>query len=132
MKSPEEKRQTLLARIGQQIPLLAASLSPVLKFPREPIVHLLDSLYCEGPVFREIGDCGHKFVCRFKQGSGSTLYGEAMELLKLLPGNRISRTFARDGKRVQQVHTWVADLDYQGQRLDFVMCEEIRPPRSPI
>lgn len=93
-------------------------------FPREPIVHLLDSLYCQGPVFREIEARRHKFICCFKRGSIPTLYDEALELLRLHPENRAVRTFTRDGKRVRQVHTWVPDLDYQGQRLDFIMCEE--------
>jgi hypothetical protein len=93
-------------------------------FPREPIVHLLDSLYCQGPVFRAIMDCRQRFVCCFKRGSIPTLYDEALELLRLSPGNRITRTVKRDGHEVRQVYSWVNGLDYHGMKLDFVMCEE--------
>ncbi|MCX6039241.1 MAG: hypothetical protein NTW99_15420 [Chloroflexi bacterium] len=93
-------------------------------FPREPIVHLLDSLYCQGPVFQAIADCAQKFICCFKRGSIPTLYDEALELRKLNPNNRITRTFQREGHRVNQVYTWVNALEYQELKLDFVMCEE--------
>lgn len=93
-------------------------------FPREPIVHLLDSLYCQGPMFRDIRRHNQKFICCFKRGSIPTLYDEAIELRKMLPENRIVQSFVKKGKLVKQVYTWVTDLQYQEQRLDFVMCEE--------
>lgn len=93
-------------------------------FPREPIAHLLDSLYCQGPVFRAVMDCRQKFVCCFKRGSIPTLYDEALELLRLSPANHIMRTATRDGREVRQVYSWVNGLDYQDMKLDFVMCEE--------
>jgi len=94
------------------------------EFPREPIAHLLDSLYCQGPVFRAIMDCRQRFVCCFKRGSIPTLYDEALELRRLSPGNRITRTVTRDGHCIRQVYCWVNGLDYQDMKLDFVMCEE--------
>ena len=93
-------------------------------FLREPIVHLLDSLYCQGPVFRAIEKCSQKFICCFKHGSIPTLYDDALALCALNPTNRMTRRFKREGHRVTQVYRWVSDLDYQGQKLDFVMCEE--------
>lgn len=94
------------------------------EFPREPIAHLLDSLYCQGPVFRAIMDCHQRFIACFKRGSIPTLYDEAMELRKLAPGQRRTRTFIRDGHRVVQVYSWVNGLAYADLTLDFVMCEE--------
>lgn len=93
-------------------------------FPRQPIVHLLDSLYCQGPIFEDIEKVKQKFICCFKRGSIPTLYDEALELRKLSPEHRITRTFLREGRRIVQVYTWVNDLQYQGLKLDFVMCEE--------
>lgn len=93
-------------------------------FPRLPIVHLLDSLYCQGPIFHAIETCHHKFVCCFKRGTIPTLYDEALELRKLEPQNRITRAITREGHRIVQVYTWVNDLEYQGLRLQFAMCEE--------
>ena len=34
-------------------------------FPRQPIVHLLDSLYCQGPIFQDIEKLKQKFICCF-------------------------------------------------------------------
>ena len=50
-------------------------------FPRQPFVHLLDSLYAQGPVFRLLYELKHEFICSFKRGSIPTLYDEALELL---------------------------------------------------
>ena len=94
------------------------------EFPREPLVHLLDSLYCQGPVFQAITDCRQRFIACFKRGSIPTLYDEALELRKLSPHQRFTRTFTREGHRVVQVYRWVKDLEYAGLTLDFVMCEE--------
>lgn len=93
-------------------------------FPREYIVHLLDSLYCQGPVFKAIAHHRQKFICCFKRGSIPTLYDEAIELRKMQPENRLVREMKKDGKTVRQVVTWVEGLDYQGMRLNFIMCEE--------
>lgn len=93
-------------------------------FPRENIVHLLDSLYCQGPVFKAIAHYKQKFVCCFKRGSIPTLYDEALELRKMQPGNRLARQTQHDGKPATQTITWIEGLDYRGMRLNFVMCEE--------
>ena len=93
-------------------------------FPREPIVHLLDSLYCSGPMFRAIEAVAHKFICVFKPGSIPTLYEEALTLLTLNPHNTIKQTLRREGHRVTRIYRWVNDLEHQGVRLAFVMCQE--------
>jgi hypothetical protein len=46
-------------------------------FPREPIVHLLDSLYCQGPIFQDITDCAQKFIACSKRGAIPTLKEDA-------------------------------------------------------
>lgn len=94
------------------------------EFPRLPLVHLLDSLYCQGPVFQAITDCRQRFIACFKRGSIPTLYDEALELLKLSPKQRFTRTCTREGHCVVQVYRWAKDLEYAGLTLDFVMCEE--------
>ncbi len=93
-------------------------------FPHEPIVHLLDSLYCNGPVFRAIERLKQKFICCFQPGSIPTLYEEALSLQTLTPHNRVTQTLRVEGHRVHRVYSWVNDLDHQGQRLDFVMLHE--------
>lgn len=93
-------------------------------FSREPIVHLLDSLYCNGPAFRAIEHVNQKFICCFQPGSIPTLYEEALTLLKLNPHNRVTQTLRVEGHLVQRVYTWVNDLTYQDLRLDFVMLQE--------
>ncbi|MEI7512948.1 MAG: hypothetical protein WCK01_05865 [Candidatus Uhrbacteria bacterium] len=93
-------------------------------FPREPIVHLLDSLYCQGPIFKAIMDATHKFICSFQRGSIPTLYDEAIELLKYSQQDQLYCTVKRDGKDVTQVYKWVNMLDYQKMKLNFILCEE--------
>jgi len=94
------------------------------EFPQQPFVHLLDSGYCNGPIFKAIEDVHHKFICCFKPGSIPTLYEDALVLTARNPQNRIVRTLGSKAHPVRQVFTWVTDLEYQGLRLDFVRCEE--------
>jgi hypothetical protein len=94
------------------------------EFPQQPFVHLLDAGYCYGPIFRAIEDVRHKFICCFKPGSIPTLYEEALTLLALNPQNRLVQIIGPKKHPVRRVYTWVNDLDYQGRRLDFVMCQE--------
>lgn len=94
------------------------------EFPHQLFVHLLDSGYCNGPMFKAIEAVHHKFICCFKPGSIPTLYEEALALCARNPHNRIVQTFGPKGRPVRRVYTWVTDLEYQGLRLDFIMCQE--------
>lgn len=94
------------------------------EFPQQAIVHLLDGGYCNGPVFKAIEAIGHKFICCFKPGSIPTLYQEALTLGARNPQNRLAQTLGSKKRPVRQVYTWVNDLEHQGLRLDFVMCQE--------
>jgi hypothetical protein len=98
------------------------------EFPRQPIVHLLDALYAQGPCLKAIDALGHKVICGFKPGCIPTLYEEALELKKLVPDNRVVLT--RNGERL--VYTWVNGLAYNGLRLDFVMCERTRNGKTTL
>jgi len=93
-------------------------------FPQQRIVHLLDSGYCNGPTFKDIEAVHHRFICCFKPGSIPTLYQEALTLCDLNPQNRIVQTVGPKHRQTRQVYTWVNDLEYQGRRLDFVMCRQ--------
>ena len=95
-------------------------------FPREPFVHLLDSLYSQGPIFKAIDKCRHKFISNFKSGSIPTLYDEGMELIKLNPKNRIVKEFKKDGKWVKRIYTWATQLQYYGLQLAMVVCRETK------
>ena len=94
------------------------------EFPQQPIVHLLDGGYCNGPMFKAIDAVHHKFVCCFKPGSIPTLYQEALTLRELNPQNRKRETFGPKSHPVVQEYTWVNDLEYEGLRLNFLMCRE--------
>jgi hypothetical protein len=94
------------------------------EFPQQPFAHLLDSGYCNGPMFKAIEDIHHKFVCCFKPGSIPTLYEEALTLCALNPQNRLVQTLGPKRHPVHRVYTWVTDLEYEGIRLDFIMCQE--------
>lgn len=95
-------------------------------FPRQPFVHLLDSLYAQGPVFELLAGVKHQFVCCFKRGSIPTLYDEALELLKLHPENKLAVRTQVSGKGdVRQNFRWLDNLEYKGRTMGFVHCEEI-------
>ena len=93
-------------------------------FPQQRMVHLLDSAYCNGPTFTRLQAVHHKFICCFKPGSIPTLYQEALALAELNPHKRIVERSGPKRQRTRRVYTWVNDLEYQGLRLDFVMCQE--------
>jgi len=96
-------------------------------FPRQPFVHLLDSLYANGPALKAIDETRHQFICNFKSGSIPTLFDEALELIKMNPGNVLRQKVTHTGsktRRVRQKIQWVNALDYQGMSLAFVRCEE--------
>jgi hypothetical protein len=94
------------------------------EFPQQRIVHLLDAGYCNGPAFQAIQAVHHQFVCCFKPGSIPTLYEEALTLCSLNPQNRIVQTVGSKRHRIKQEFRWVNALEYDGQRLDFVICRE--------
>jgi hypothetical protein len=95
-------------------------------FPRQPFVHLLDSLYAQAPVFKLLEQCKHQFICNFKRGSIPTLYDESIELLKFVPENKLSvRTTIGDKGEVRQTIRWLDNLEYKGMTLGFVRCEQV-------
>ena len=94
------------------------------EFPQQPFAHLLDSGYCNGPIFKAIKAVSHQFICCFKPGSIPTLYEDALALQALNPGNRIVQTSGPKHRRVHRKYTWVNGLEYAGLTLDFVMCRE--------
>jgi hypothetical protein len=95
-------------------------------FPRQPFVHLLDSLYAQGPVFRQLAKAKQQFICCFKRGSIPTLYDEAFELLEMYPNNSMNiHTKVAEKGNVAQTFRWLDNLEYQGNSLGFVHCEEI-------
>jgi len=94
------------------------------EFSRQPLVHLLDGGYCNGPIFKAIVEARQQFICCFKPGSIPTLYEEALTLRAREPGNGITQKFKRDGHHGTRVYTWVNGLQYQELTLDFVMCQE--------
>ena len=95
------------------------------QFPRQPFVHLLDSLYAQGPVFAALAAAKHQFICCFKRGSIPTLYDEAFELLKLHPDNKLAVRTQVSGKGdVRQDFRWLDNLEYKGTTMGFVHCQE--------
>lgn len=94
-------------------------------FPRQPFVHLLDSLYAQSPIFEMLAQAKHQFICCFKQGSIPTLYHDALELLNLHPENKLVVRTKVEGKgEVRQTFRWLDNLEYKGMTLGFVRCEE--------
>jgi len=93
--------------------------------PRLPVVHLLDSLYCNGPCMRAITAARHKFICNFKPGAIPTLYEEACSLIDYTPNTTLTQTLkGPSNQTITRVYHWVNELEYEGLTLSFARCQE--------
>jgi hypothetical protein len=94
------------------------------EFPQQPIVHLLDAGYCNGPMVKALDAVHHKFICCFKPGSIPALYQEALTLRARNPKNKIVQTFGPKRPQTVREYPGVNDLEYEGLKLDFLMGNE--------
>jgi len=103
------------------LPRLAAKLHA--RYPRLPLILLLDALYANQGVFALCERYRWHFIVTFKEGSLPALFPEYETLRDLEPRNRAER---REGNIVQKF-AWVPDLDHEGHCLCGFECRETRP-----
>ena len=79
------------------------------RFPRLPIMLLLDGLYANGPVMKKCGQYHWQYMIVLKNGSLPTVWDEIHGLKPLHPENRHQRTW---GNRSQDFW-WINDIHYE-------------------
>jgi hypothetical protein len=97
------------------------------RFPRLPLMVLLDGLYANGPVLELCRRKGWQFMIVLQDGSLPSVWEEVEGLKKLQPRNRLERNW---GDRKQHFW-WVNDIEYRygdherkRQNAHVVICEE--------
>jgi len=93
------------------------------RYPRLPLILLLDALYANQGVFTLCQRHQWHFIVTFKEGSLPALFAEYQTLRDLEPRNRTERC---DGDILQKFAS-VPDLEYEGQQLCGFECRETRP-----
>ncbi|HRZ17000.1 MAG TPA: hypothetical protein P5141_05505 [Candidatus Hydrogenedentes bacterium] len=110
----------------------AKRLLPRLKaaFPHMPFVILGDALYACRPVAAECRRHGWRFCLTFKEGRTPEVWREAVRLMGLEPGNRLSHRDrpASDPASRHSALRWIGDIDFSekgGGPLAVTAVEEI-------
>jgi hypothetical protein len=107
-----------------------ARLAPVLKeqFPQLNVCINADGLYACGTALALITAHGWSYVLVLKPGRLPSVWQDFVQLLELVPGNRLEQTTPQ---KVRQVYRWVNDVSYvdsEGRQWTFsvVQCEETK------
>ncbi len=93
------------------------------RYPRLPLLLLLDALYANQGVFTLCERYRWHFIVTFKEGSLPALFPEYETLRDLAPRNRAERHQGNIGQKF----AWVNDLDHEGHCLCGFECRETRP-----
>lgn len=98
-------------------------------YPRLPMLILADGLYPYAGFFAICKANQWSYCVTFKDGNLPTVWKEVLELQQLQSHNTHREVCHRpDGKTIEQVFQWVAKVDYQGHRLNWLSCEETLKP----
>jgi hypothetical protein len=98
-------------------------LAPRLKnyFPKTNFCLLLDSLYANQNVFNRCRTFSWQYMIRFKQGSIPTVFQEYLDCLPFFSENNGKHPV---NKNKRQDFRWVNDIEYQGNNLHILECNE--------
>lgn len=104
------------------------------RFPKLPIVLLLDGLFACGPVFEICRNNRWKFIINLKDGSLPSVNEEFHALCRSNPANQLRRTTGANS-RIRQHYRWVNDIDYidndkREHRLAVFECRETKPDKG--
>jgi len=97
------------------------------KFPRLPILVLLDGLYPNGPVLKRCRDYGWQFMIVLQDDSLPSVWDEFRGLQKIEKQNVLSHKWGDRRQRfrwVNNIHYHWGDKERQRQTVHVVICEE--------
>ncbi len=101
------------------------------RFPRLPLLLVMDGLYATGPVFALCRRYGWKFMITLTDDQLTTVNEDFESLAAVTPDNRLNWRTGNEGE-IQQRFRWVNDVDYvdssgREHRLNVVECLDTRP-----
>lgn len=104
------------------------------RFPKLPIVLLLDGLFACGPVFDLCHKHRWKYIITLKSGSLPSVNEEFHALCRSNPEHQLRRDTGTD-ERIRQHYRWANDIDYvdnekRAHRLAVFECRETKPVKS--
>ena len=105
------------------------------RFPRLPIVVLLDGLYADGPVFGLCEQLGWKYIIVLKDKDLPSVHTEFEALLSLCPENRLSQRIVGPQSSIHQTFRWLNQLHYQDSfqnthLLNVLECRELKQEKG--
>lgn len=104
------------------------------RFPKLPIVLLLDGLFACGPVFERCEKNRWKFIINLKDGSLPSVNEEFHALSQNCPANQLRRATGPNA-RIRQLYRWVNDINYidnakRAHQLAVFECRETKPAKG--
>lgn len=101
------------------------------RFPRLPLLLVMDGLYAQGPVFERCRQYGWKYMITLTDDQLTSVNEEFESLAVVAPENRLSWRMGRD-REIRQQFRWVNDIDYidserREHRLSVLECMDTRP-----
>jgi hypothetical protein len=101
------------------------------RFPRLPLLLVMDGLYATGPVFKICRRYGWKFMITLTDDQLTTVNEEFESLAALTPQNRLTWITGKN-REIEQRFRWVNDIGYTDSNRDehsvsVVECLDTRP-----
>jgi len=101
------------------------------RFPRLPIVLVMDGLYAIGPVFDVCRRYGWRFFIGLSDDQLPSVNEEFHAFVTMHPENALTCTMGAHG-HIRQEFVWANDIEYQDTRkhrhaLDVLQCRETKP-----
>ena len=101
------------------------------RFPRLPLVLVMDGLYATGPVFELCRRYGWKFLIGLSDNQLTSVNEEFHAFVKMHPENALTRNMGAHGQ-IHQQFVWANDIEYQDTQkrqhtLNVLQCRETKP-----
>ena len=101
------------------------------RFPRLPLVLVMDGLYATGPVFELCRRYGWKFLIGLSDDQLTSVNEEFHAFVKMCPENALTRNMGVHGQ-IHQEFVWANGIAYQDtferiHTLDVLQCRETKP-----
>ena len=93
-------------------------------YPRLPICITADGLYPNEPFFNICKNNNWSFVVTFEDGNLPSVWKKVEQLKPTTYDNKYSQVIEENGKKIQHHYCWINGIDYRGNQLNYIECEE--------